>query len=150
MKLYGPPVHYIGVGPISTSLGLARLLLAAVAGAGARARTAAREARVRGEPGRNILTAGATPRPGGFYRHRLQHCTELQPHRTAAVLQCTPLQVIKLYGEKIANLGCGERRKYLHVIPVRDSTSSISWNYSFRENAKKILGFKIQICNNCP
>ena len=95
MKLYGPPVHCIAapgavyyiskVSHIFTSLGLARLLLAAVAGAGARARTAAREARVRGEPGRTIVTAEATPRPGGFYRHRLQHCTELQPHCTAAV-----------------------------------------------------------------
>ena len=86
-KFYGPLSTTLGLVlyHISTSLGLARLLLAAVAGAGARARTAAREARVRGEPGRTIVTAEATPRPGGFYRHRLQHCTELQPHCTAAV-----------------------------------------------------------------
>ena len=146
--------------------GLARLLLACVAGAGARARTAAREARVRGQPGTCIVTAGETrawndgpsegsfealivtagetPATRGLYRHRLQHCTELQPHTTAAVLQCTPLQVRQLYGEKIANLGCGERRKYLHIIPVIDSTSSISWNYSFRENAKKYLVSKFR------
>ena len=70
---------------IPTSLGLARLLLAGVAGAGARARTAAREARVRGQPGTCIVTAGETPATRGLYRHRLQHCTELQPHTTAAV-----------------------------------------------------------------
>ena len=78
-----------------------------MAGAGARARTAAREARVRGQPGTCIVTAGETrawndgpsegsfealivtagetPSTRGLYRHRLQHCTELQPHTTAAV-----------------------------------------------------------------
>ena len=67
-KFYGPLSTTLGLVLYhkSTSLGLARLLLAAVAGAGARARTAAREARVRGEPGHNIVTAGATPGQGAF------------------------------------------------------------------------------------
>ena len=91
-----------------------------MAGAGARARTAAREARVRGQPGTSIVTAGETrawndgpsegsfealivtagetPATRGLYRHRLQHCSM---HRAAATHHCCSAAVHTTAGETI-------------------------------------------------